>query len=186
MREEYARQSNYTIRLEKDLSRAIVLGLQKYTLSDMTFSDLCQYSNYSRSSFYKYYYDLEDLFTDYLLQVWESIPFSDDGDFFQVTKRLLNYQQTHPECAQILSVNRSCTTFLESFCCVMRQKIIAISFMEKALQRSSFPSREFITDYLLKCIELLSGYTSTLRQSELSLISERLLHHPFTEKDACD
>lgn len=48
------------------MTTALLDALSKKSFEQITIADICQTADYPRSTFYKYYYDKLDLFSDYL------------------------------------------------------------------------------------------------------------------------
>ena len=179
MRDNIKKKTRFIDRLESDFSSSIFQLLQQRKMENITVSDLCEYTNYPRSTFYKYYYDLEDLFTDYLLNIWDESDFSECDSFYHAAVRLYDYQEKNDMCRQVFAVNKGSTLFLECFEKVLRREISKMGYMEAAVAASCFPSADLVTDYIIKIASLLKDSMADLDHAELDNMARILLDQPF-------
>lgn len=155
---------------------AIIEELRHKPLSEIRISDLCQRTHYPRSTFYKYYYDLEDLFTDYLDYVWHSLKIHEKDTLQSILKKVFFYQESKAENASIYRANRNDSMFSLCMKKVLRMHLLNSSFHKEIHGENISASNEFVADYIIKILDLLMQYKDTMDEASFQQVSELLLN----------
>lgn len=163
-------------RLERDCMYAITEELRHKPFSEIRISDLCRHTNYPRSSFYKYYYDLEDLFTDYLDRVWQSLKIREDDTLLGILKKIISFQESNAEYASIYRIN--CNDIRFSVCMkkVLQKHLLNYLFLKDHPNENISVPNEFVADYIIRILDLLMQYKDSMDDASFRQVSEFLLN----------
>jgi len=175
MRIKIETENTFVKRLEKDFSSALLQELCTTPLNKIRISDLCREANYPRSTFYKYYYDLEDLFNDYLEHLLSDHRFSDYDNISSLFRKLLLFQECNNNYLRIFYVNRHCSQFFSCMREAFRDELLKSPLLWKSPISPVLFGKEVSADYICRMIDLLFHFRPSLDDQALQRLSNRLL-----------
>lgn len=150
-----------TVRTLNDFSRIMFSLLEKKAFEDITIGEICEASNYQRSTFYNYFDDIFDLMDYCWIAITEEMHIDEyeiidqEKRTWQLFNHMYDYMMSMQEAiSSILLHNESNGKLLESLKKYMKQKIKEI--MLNCPEAEEFPiSYEVVTEHYSNTIELI-------------------------------
>lgn len=161
LRIAYDKETKFIKQVRKDFTNAILDELCNRTFEQITIAELCKAADYPRSTFYKYYYDKQDLLTDYLLELWEKSPIREEDTLPVVYDKIDALLRANAVLDNIVRVNRDCPVFRETMASFLMDRL------RKLIHRPDHPlfseaPVEMAGDYVLLVIDLFVKYRGSI------------------------
>lgn len=167
------KESKFIKRVRKDMTAALLDELTKKPFEQITIADICLAADYPRSTFYKYYYDKLDLFSDYLHEQWQAAGIKDDDAPSVIFAKIEQYFRNDETMNAILANNRTSPLFHDSLHDCLAAELQGNSYISTDSIKEA--PRDMIVDFFFNILVLFARYRTCLSHDQAISMADHLL-----------